>query len=37
MHPSNPNAEDFALQGEAIFLRYRPGRKGLRKAGIPEE
>jgi TolB-like protein/Tfp pilus assembly protein PilF len=29
MHPSNPNAEDFALQGEAIFLRYGPSREEL--------
>jgi TolB-like protein/Tfp pilus assembly protein PilF len=29
MQPSNPNAEDFALQGEAIFLRYGPSREEL--------
>jgi len=29
LHPSNPNAEDFALQGEAIFLRYGPSREEL--------
>lgn len=29
MHSSNPNAEDLALQGEAIFLRYGPSREEL--------
>jgi tetratricopeptide (TPR) repeat protein len=29
MHPSSPNAENFALQGEAIFLRYGPSHEEL--------
>lgn len=29
MHPSNPNAEDLALRGEAMFLRYGADREEL--------
>jgi TolB-like protein/cytochrome c-type biogenesis protein CcmH/NrfG len=32
MHQSNPNAEDLALRGEAIFLRYGPSRVELGEA-----
>jgi TolB-like protein/Tfp pilus assembly protein PilF len=32
MHQSNPTAEDLALRGEAIFLRYGPSRDELDEA-----